>query len=385
MTQRRGWFAVVCCLLLASPLVGAASAGALSSEGAPDARANTVETADAGGLASQEADPWQALQEDIDADAVRLVAAVDENGDADWQVIYRLRLDSDADRQAFSDLEADIEANTSAYLDPFEGRIRDTVGTAVTATDREMAASNFTVSTRREEEPQVEFGLVTFSYEWRGFAVAEGDEIRIGDAVDQLFLDEDERIEFQWPGVYALESSAPEPDISDDGRAVYRGRFSFDAGQPRLVVTRGGSSDGSSLLPILGGLAVIAVAVVAGVLWWRRREDGGEPATEPPVATTEATQAEAADQEADQGPPPDLLSNEERLLTLLEQHGGRMKQTEAADQLDWSAAKTSQVVGDLRDADKLQSFRLGRENVLTLPEVDIDEPVDNEDDDSSGE
>jgi hypothetical protein len=149
------------------------------------------------------------------------------------------------------------------------------------------------------------------------------------------------------------------------------------------VVTRGDSSGGSSLLPILGGLAVIGVAVVAGVLWWRRREDDTEtPAETPaPTATTETDQT--SDDQAE-GPPPELLSNEERLLTLLEQHGGRMKQKEAADQLDWSAAKTSQVVGDLRDEEKLQSFRLGRENVLTLPDVDIDEPVDNEDDDSSG-
>jgi hypothetical protein len=57
---------------------------------------------------------------------------------------------------------------------------------------------------------------------------------------------------------------------------------------------------------------------------------------------------------------------------LLQQNGGRMKQKQVAEQLDWTAAKTSQVVSDLRDDDKVDSFRLGRENVLTLPEVDIE-------------
>jgi uncharacterized membrane protein len=67
-----------------------------------------------------------------------------------------------------------------------------------------------------------------------------------------------------------------------------------------------------------------------------------------------------------------LLSNEERVLRLLEENGGRMKQQEVAGELDWTAAKTSQVVGDLRDEDELGSFRLGWENVLTLPDVEID-------------
>jgi len=50
-----------------------------------------------------------------------------------------------------------------------------------------------------------------------------------------------------------------------------------------------------------------------------------------------------------------------------------MKQKEVADRLDWTAAKTSQVVSDLRDDGKVEAFRLGRENVLTLPDVDLED------------
>ena len=49
-----------------------------------------------------------------------------------------------------------------------------------------------------------------------------------------------------------------------------------------------------------------------------------------------------------------------------------MKQQEVAEALEWTDAKTSQVVGDLRDAGDLESFRLGRENVLTLPDVSVE-------------
>jgi hypothetical protein len=47
-----------------------------------------------------------------------------------------------------------------------------------------------------------------------------------------------------------------------------------------------------------------------------------------------------------------------------------MKQKRVAEELDWTAAKTSQVVTGLRDDDDLDGFRLGRENVLSLPEYD---------------
>jgi hypothetical protein len=66
----------------------------------------------------------------------------------------------------------------------------------------------------------------------------------------------------------------------------------------------------------------------------------------------------------------DLLSNEEQVLRLVEANGGRMKQKQVAEELDWTAAKTSQVVTGLRDEGDLDGFRLGRENVLSLPDYD---------------
>jgi hypothetical protein len=36
-------------------------------------------------------------------------------------------------------------------------------------------------------------------------------------------------------------------------------------------------------------------------------------------------------------------------------------------ELDWTDAKTSQVVGNLREDGDVEVFRIGRENVLALP------------------
>lgn len=62
------------------------------------------------------------------------------------------------------------------------------------------------------------------------------------------------------------------------------------------------------------------------------------------------------------------MSSEERVLALVEANGGRLKQGTVAEQLDWTDARTSQVVRQLRDDGKLETFRTGRENVLALPD-----------------
>ena len=44
-----------------------------------------------------------------------------------------------------------------------------------------------------------------------------------------------------------------------------------------------------------------------------------------------------------------------------------MKQQQVVQELGWTDAKTSQVVGNLREEEEIEVFRIGRENVLALP------------------
>lgn len=356
---------------------------------------------------------------EIDADDITMEATMDRNGSATLRVIYTIRLDTDADTEAFEELRAEIESEPSSYLDPFAERMNRTVDTAEAATGREMSARGFEISTTRDSQLQTELGRVIFEFDWPQFA-AVGDDgtIRAGDAVDSLFLGEGESLEFRWPEGYAIESSNPAPERAEARLAVWRGPIEFDAGQPRLVLTSGGTvtetpggsngeptdtddgsgsatdtqvdgsgengeqpddSDGNgpgfATVPVVGAVGLLLIASAAVALFVRKESDGGQQAPADPSETT---------------PPDELLSNEERVLQLLTQNGGRMKQKQVAEQLDWTAAKTSQVVGDLRDDDEVESFRLGRENVLTLPDVDIeggnddDEAAEDSTDDGKG-
>lgn len=338
---------------------------------------------------------------DIDADDITMAATISENGTAQMEIDYRIRLESDADTEAFEDLKAEIEADSGGYLDPFRERMNRTVDAAENATNREMGAHEFRITTERNSQLQAEFGHVRFRFEWVGFAGTGDGTISAGDAVDSLFLDDSESLVFRWPERYGVESSDPRPDRTENGSAVWRGPIDFEAGQPRLELSTAAPDDGSggtdsdpggdpddstdgsdggtdggdglAVMPVLGILGLVLVAG-AGVAVFVLREDRGpseDDGDEAAVATS---------------PPDELLSNEERVLRLLQQNGGRMKQKKVAGQLDWTAAKTSQVVSDLRDDEAVDSFRLGRENVLTLPDVDIDgSAADSEDTDEGGD
>jgi len=366
-------------LVLAAITAVAVPAASVTAGGVVDDGAAGAEHAQTGDIETALA---PALAQDIDADSVVLAADVQADGDADWRVTYRLALDTEERETAFEELQADIEANQSAYLTPFEERMRTTATEASNATGREMTVEAFTVETERETQPQGAFGLVTFRFDWAGFAAVDGDTIRAGDALDRLILGSDERLQLSWLSAYSLESSSPEADTVEAERVVWRGPVDFETGQPRIELVADEDSD--TTLALLA-LAAVGFALAVAVVVWRLRPHTGETTEVPDAAAAgtagdgdpgtagEASAGAGAGAAAtgDEGPPPELLSNEEQVIQLLDANGGRMKQQAVAEQLDWTAAKTSQVVSDLREADAIESFRLGRENVLTLPDVDI--------------
>jgi hypothetical protein len=307
----------------------------------------------AGGGTAQHA----AVQQDIDPDDVLLTVAVDEGGDAAWTVEYRVRLDDDESEAAFEAYREDLEANTSDYTERFHNRMNATAADASGATGREMAIRNVSVDASRESLPQ-QYGVVTYTFEWTNFAAVEGDRVLVGDAVDGLFLDEETTLLLQWPEGYTPVEASPTPDASRERTATWSGPLDFASGEPRLTLAPAEAvgTDGrtaESAAPLAAALLlVVAVLVVA----LTARDRGGWPfggdETGEPVDPTDAA----------------LLSNEEQVLALLERHGGRMKQADVAEELDWTAAKTSQVTKRLREDGELEAFRLGRENVLELPD-----------------
>lgn len=307
------------------------------------------------------------IQEDFDPDGVLMSIAVAEDGEAAWTIEYRIELETDEDRQAFEDLRDDIDSDPEPYVDRFHERMNGTAASAEETTGREMRITEVTVAAEKRELPR-EYGVVIYEFRWTNFAVVDGDRIYVGDAIDGLFFDEDNVLHLSWPDEYALLEASPSPTERQSDSVRYDGPTNFESGEPRLKLGPPGaapSSDTGWPLPVspasLAAIVALAFAGVGGFAIYRRRDavlaDADEPAGE--------TDVDAATDR-------DLLSNEEQVLQLVERHGGRIKQQDVAAELEWTDAKTSKVTKRLREEGQLEGFRLGRENVLALPNQDED-------------
>ena len=331
-----------------------------------------------------------AQQTAVNADDVRITVTLDENGTAEWDLAFRRVLATDGEQAAFDSLRNDIAANPTAYTDPFAERIRRTVATAENTTSRSMAAKAFSIDTETQSLGR-EYGIVTYRFTWTNFAAMTDGELRAGDAIDGFFLDDQTRLRVQWPDSYRIDSAAPDADETPDNAVVWDGdKTDFVTGEPRIVVITGGGG----LTPgmVIGVIIVILLAGVGG--WFYQRRPGGsdnQPAAaagdgdtriEAEISHTDSTAGTAAAGDTvDDEPASELLSNEERVLQLLDERGGRMKQQQVIEEFGWTDAKTSKVVSGLREDGSINSFRIGRENVLTYP----DEKLTGGNDDASGE
>jgi hypothetical protein len=387
----------------------------------------------------------------IQADGVLLRVDVDADGDASWTVEYRIRLVDDNRTAAFESLRRDVRRNGSRYRDQFADRMRRTTAAAENATGREMAVRNVSASAGTQQLGRG-YGVVSYRFEWTGFARVDGDRVVVGDALAGLFLDAGTSLVVVPPDEYEVDAVEPEPDRVRERAVTWEGPADFGTGEPRVRTSPAGGGPATAT----AAAAVALVAAAAGVAWWRRSsgapgapgaESGADGERDAPAGTgagagpdpgvgataadgsgvaagdadadadADATSASAsgtgsapgaasasapgaagggeADADATSEPsapgpadgtdggsddgdgesgsddgrvPLELLSPEERVMRLVRDRGGRMKQQEVVSELDWSAARTSQVVSGLREDGALETFRLGRENVLKLPE-----------------
>lgn len=351
-----------------------------------------------GGVAAAAGGPSQGVDEEETADPLRADAIVVDvdlraDGAAAWSIQYKYRLDSPNRTRGFERLRDRIEAN-EGYASDVRRDVQRTVRIAENDTGREMAVRNLTVSASRQPIPQ-EYGVVVHRFVWDGFAVANGSELGAGDAIHGFWLRPGSSLTVSWPAEYEVESLDPEPTERDDRTATWDDP-SFGPAEPEVVLVEPLESSvpdvavpGLALVTVVGALVVIrrrpsvpqplaaAVPRAGGgqhdATGTATATDGGADGSQQSTADAPAAsdsgedeaQAEAEDVENETAP----LSNEEQLRRVLGRNGGRVKQQQIAERCDWSDSKTSRVVRSLEQQGDVDVYRIGRENVVTDPEV----------------
>jgi hypothetical protein len=134
-------------------------------------------------------------------------------------------------------------------------------------------------------------------------------------------------------------------------------------------------------LPAYLGVALIVagvgVLVLTVVVWWRSDRSIGAALRE----RLSRSPAAAADEEAetaaeDQGPetddqadvPPEFLSKDEQVRRLLEEHGGKMHQSDMVEETGWSKSTVSRVLARMEEEDEVVKIDIGKGNLVTMPE-----------------
>ena len=323
-----------------------------------------------------------------DPEVTELYVAPDPDGDARWTVSVRYNLSTSSDRAAFDDYGREFEAGeTDVGLDVEFFR---TLATAAgRETGRDMSVRNVT----RTATVRNGTGTLSLSFTWTNFVTDTDAGFVIRDAVlmpdNRTWLASigpSQRLVVETPEGYQVTDTRFGLDngsVVIDGPHTFREPLSISY-QQTAVEPDPDPNDGPPW-SVIGGALIVGLVLVAAVVYSRRRDSADEVPSADAVAADATLDTHEGDAATDDGsdPEPDadegdeteadgvdpaLLSDEERVERLLDQNGGRMKQARIVRETGWSDAKVSQLLSTMADEGRVEKLRLGRENLISLPD-----------------
>jgi hypothetical protein len=322
--------------------------------------------------------------ENVPDSGVTIAIQLEPDGDARWNVSARFPLRSENDSQAFEGLVEDFRNGDAGFdVGVFEAAASE----AATQTGRQMEIRNDEKSTHRDNDT----GVLSLSFTWTNFSRVSGGRLVVGDAFATESgtwlprLTADQTLVISPPDGYILQSTQW-PVINRS--LVIDGSQTFERGEPSITYVGDGTPTPDD--PDIGALPLLFVALlsaaIAGVYAWTRHQGSGpfdglwsgddedagevEPAGE---VLEEPAVAEDADEPTDEDIDPTLLSDEERVLRLLKDNDGRMKQATIVKETGWSNAKVSQLLSAMAEEGQVEKLRIGRENLISLPDEEFGE------------
>jgi hypothetical protein len=392
-------------LLLAGVLLCSVAAPAVTVSGTapgagPDAEGPASGTAP--GSVSTASVGAPTLLQGFEADRTSFRVTVYENGSAEWLFRYEKSL-NDSERADFEAFAEEFDRNETELFVNFRERARWLADNGSTATGREMSAESFRRDAGVEGlDPQTQaLGVVEMSFRWQGFArVADDGRVVAGDVFEGgLYIGSDQELVFVAGPNLTFDEARPDDGdrvvsagtLADSESVTWTGEKSFTDQRPRVVLTDAGDATGETgtapsstatptgtgsgwLLPA-GVLVVVLVLGTGAAVAYRNGVfaptdgDGGAAVTEASGDDDGGTAATGADADAESPAAvteAELLSDEERVVNLLEDNGGRMKQVDIVEETDWSKSKVSMLLSDMEDEEHISKLRVGRENIVSL-------------------
>ncbi|QFU81100.1 helix-turn-helix transcriptional regulator [Natronorubrum aibiense] len=331
-----------------------------------------------------------------DFDRTTFEITVHDDGSATWTFRYEQRFgtgdeNESADREAFEEFADDFEAEESGLYDRFVEQAQAMTDSGSELTGREMDATDFERSATVEDQFGSR-GIVEMSFTWHGFAHVEDGTVEVGDVFQDMYIGPDQSIEITAGDGLTFDRAEPEDsaqysrtELEDANSVRWSGEQQFLDGQPWVVLVQDGATDSSGFLSrgdlswYLAVAAIVALGIAGGGLWYRRRSDDTDTGNGTSAAQTDGPDtmsAPTAPAEDDHGeshtaapeplPDEELLTDEDRVVKLIRENGGRMKQVNIVEETGWSKSKVSMLLSDMADEGTISKLRVGRENIISL-------------------
>jgi len=340
---------------------------------------------------SSEQDPAQAqleLAQVEQANETQFRITVFENGDARWTVEYRQRITDEAEIEDFRQFAERFNTQETETFTNFQRRSDRLTQDGSEVTDRQMNATNFGRNARYSEISRN--GIIEMSFRWVGFAEQRSNQLIVSDVFDGGFVIlADQRLRIERGENLSFDSVSPEPEQVDSTAGSNPGEWvewsgyrEFEGGEidvrfsssdvtatdPNSDSDDDNADDGNTgndesemMLPIMLLLLVLLGAGGTAVWYTMSRSSGESPA---PESTSQADAGvTGADESSETG---QLLSDEDRVLRLLEENGGRMRQVSIVEETEWSKSKVSMLLSEMEDEGAISKLRVGRENIISL-------------------
>lgn len=351
------------------------------------------------------------LSETQDFDTTTFEITVHEDGSATWtfQHVHYFDENDSEEREAFEEFADEFESEETDLYERFTDQAERMAESGDDATEREMNATDFERSATIEDSFG-ERGIVEMSFTWEAFAETDGDTVEVGDVFENMYIGQSQSIVIVAEDDLVFQHVEPDDEVEhshsslENASAVqWSGEQQFLDGNPRAVLapedadTSGSGGDGtdpgtSALIDseetpweLALGL-LFALAISAGALWYYRQGDGfprddGDSASPPSAQTSERLRAEPTDPPAETtaavqsshdsaDPEPvssdEFLTDEDRVMKLIRENGGRMKQVNIVDETGWSKSKVSMLLSEMEDEGAISKLRVGRENIISL-------------------
>jgi uncharacterized membrane protein len=308
------------------------------------------------------------------------------NGDAHWTTVDDIPLNSSADIAAWDATSAN---NIGNYTVDFQTQMVNYIDKISSDIGRTMLVEDVNVTVGRSspyevsDNDTVNYGVITYDFNWTGFAAVNGNDIDIGDAFEDGFLlDHGDSITFILPAGYTITSVSPaydeikrayQPQITWTGSSINNTDPTirlFPSGEPSITlsktVTTAAGPDWWMLIPVALIAAIAGFGIASIVL---RRHKPEAPTELPPLVEyqpiPDAGTVEAPSP-APVKPEERYLSDEERVVKYLEEAGGQMFQSDLVKRTDFSKSKLSMVLSELKEKGTIIKIKKGKENLIRL-------------------